>query len=529
MFIFTKGFSQAFFSRTYSVPEDGTGIVNTYPNWLSAIFPTDSLIFAFGYSADTSYKEIYGTAFYTFNWDGNLLDYYHIKDDSLHNFFFPEGIHTWDGITFYTGFNHHNRQESILKFNRFTREQKAFEIKNSIYSGGAIVFNNMSADNSGYLITASKVETGVPLQWRKVQVTKMDTSGNILWQKIIGKDPITEFDNIPFSTLVDKNGFIYIGIGYTSYFGLGAPGDYESLLYKLDADGSTKKIYNSQRKQGFCFVYDIAKDENGWFYLSSDYNYNEPQYPYGNRGYGIVQILDSAMNFKDYVKLDFKNRDGGPAYLFTFEKIIKSNKNDGVIVGGSIPIKDTLIQFTDSIQRTDTIIGFHELLNLVKINNSKQIEWRKIFRIRNGKDDGYLYDIKSSPTGGYIIAASSYLDDAFEKYGQAYYQPWLLRVDDDGCLIPGCGTVSTKNQNSKDKEQILIYPNPATNYIVILRPGSGKTNYQIVSADGKIMDEFYSCIEGEQIIVPLDNFKPGSYFIKADSNSGCSLIHFVKN
>lgn len=83
---FTQGYSQVFFSKVYSVPEDGSGFVNQYPNWISAVFPTDSLIYAFGYSADTTYKDIYGTAFYTFDWSGNLLDYYHIKDDSLHNF-----------------------------------------------------------------------------------------------------------------------------------------------------------------------------------------------------------------------------------------------------------------------------------------------------------------------------------------------------------------------------------------------------------------------------------------------------------
>lgn len=134
----------------------------------------------------------------------------------------------------------------------------------------------------------------------------------------------------------------------------------------------TLKDLQFQRKQGFCFVYDITQDNNGEFYLSSNFNYNESKYPYANRGYGIVQILDSSLNFKDYIKLDFRNKDGGASYLFTLPKIIKSNNNDGVIVGGSIPIKDTLIQFTDSIQRMDTIIGYHELLNLVKINDSKK-------------------------------------------------------------------------------------------------------------------------------------------------------------
>lgn len=527
LFFYFLGYSQVFFSNVYKVPEDKTGLTNYFPNWLSSVFPTDSLIFAFGYSADTTYKDIFGTAFYVFDWQGSLLDYYHIKDDSLHNFFHPEGIHTWDGITFYVGFNHFNKQESILKFNRKTREQEVFEIKNSVYSGGSIVYNNMSADTNGYLITASKVETGIPLQWRKVQVTKIDTTGKIIWQKIIGKEPITEFDNIPYSSYVDKESNIYVGIGYTSYFGLGAPGEYESLLYKLDSLGNIMKIYNSERKQGFCFIYDIVKDNKDWIYLCSDYNYNDPKYPYGNRGYGIIQILDSSMDFKSSVPLDFERGIIGPAYFNSLEKIIQSNAKDGFIVGGSIPIiRDTILSYIDSLHYLDTIKKGHYLLNLVKINTQNKIEWRKFYRIRNGKDDGYLYDIKSCPSGGYIIAAASYLDDAFEKNGKPYWMPWLLRVDDDGCLIPGCDIVNNKDIQSE--QEFSIYPNPANNYIVLLNSSQEKTHYQIVSAEGKIMDEFYSSIEGEQIIVPVNNFKPGSYFIKADSKKGSSSEVFIK-
>ena len=297
--------SQDFFSRIYTVPEDRTGFVNQWPNWLSAIFPTDSLIYAFGYSADTTYKEIYGTAFYVFDWHGNLLDYYHIKDDDVYNYFYPEGIQTWDGITFYTGFNLRNKQESILKFNRITREQKVFEIKNLLYNNGAILDNNLSADPRGYLITASRVETGIPNQWRKVQVTKIDTSGKIIWHTIIGKEPITTFTNYPNSTYVDNDGFIYVGVGYTDDFGLGSPSTYESIFYKLDSDGNLVNSINSKPSQGFFEIYDIAQNEKGWFYLSSNYNYNEsPTFPTGNRGYGIVQILDSTLKFKGFIKLN---------------------------------------------------------------------------------------------------------------------------------------------------------------------------------------------------------------------------------
>jgi len=529
LFLYFEGKSQVLFSNVYKVPEDKTGQTNYFPNWLSSLFPTDSLIFAFGYSADTTYKDIFGTAFYVFDWSGDLLDYYHIKDDSLHNFFYPEGIYTWDGITFYVGFNHFNKQQSILKFNRLTKQQEIIEISNSIYPGGSIVYSNMSVDKKGYLITASKVETGIPLQWRKVQVSKVDSSGKIIFQKIIGKEPITEFDNIPHSTYIDRESNIYIGIGYTSYFNLGAPGEYESLLYKLDSLGNVIKIYNSQRKQGFCFIYDIIQDNRDWFYLCSDYNYNKPKYPYANKGYGIIQVLDSSMNYNHSISLEFEREGIGPAYFNSLEKIIQSNSKDGFIVGGSVPItRDTIISYIDSLNYSDSIKGNHFLLNLVKINSLSKIEWRRIYRVRTGKDDGYLYDLKSCPSGGYIIAAASYLDDAREKYGDPYYMPWLLRVDDDGCLIPGCNIVNSKEAESNS--DLNIYPNPAKNYIILLHSSSEKTRYQVISTEGKIVDDFYSVLQDEQLIIPIHNWKPGLYYIKAQNQSGhISSKEFIKN
>ncbi|MDQ3142450.1 MAG: T9SS type A sorting domain-containing protein [Bacteroidota bacterium] len=519
-FVGTVGKSQELFSRVYTVPEDGTGYLNVYPNWLTAVFPTDSGFYAFGYSADTTYKEIYGAAFYNFDLRGNLLDYYHIKDNDQYNYFYPEGIHTWDGITFYTGFNHNNRQESILKFNRITREQITFEIKNTLYPGGVIIENNFSADPKGYLITASKVETGIQKQWRKVQVTKVDTSGKIKWQKIIGKEPITTFNNIPYSTYVDRLGNIYVGVGYTNDFNTGWPAEYQSLLYKLDPDGNLVKIYNSKPSQGFCLIYDIAQDEKGWLYLSSNYNYSDPpHFPTANRGYGIIQVLDTALTYKFNINLDLDSLYKGISDNVSFKKIIRTNEKDGFIVGGTLPFRDTLLVFNDSLQINDTIYWYHRLLNLVRINEEKQVIWKKMYRIRKGKDSGFIYDIKSCPQGGYIIAASSFSDDAFEKYKEPYWMPWLLRVDNDGCLIPGCNLVKNKDLDLQNYN-ITLYPIPAQNYIVLMHTSDQKINYSIINSDGIILDEFSSNLFGEQIIIPINHFKSGSYFLRAALQNG---------
>ncbi len=527
LFVYFEGKSQDLFSNVYKVPEDKTGQTNYFPNWLSSLFPTDSLIFAFGYSADTSYTDVFGTAFYIFDWSGNLLDYYHIKDDSLHNFFYPEGILTWDGIVFYTSFNNNYKEQSILKFNRHTRLQEDLVIKNSKILDGDILRGNMTNTNDGCLITASDIAIDSTGFNYKIQVTKIDTLGSIKWQKIIGRDPGNGYQNHCYSNYVDRDRNILIGIGYSDNLGLGWPADYQSLLYKLNPEGESLNSTNSVfGRTGFCYTYDIVEDLHGSIYLLSDYNYNEPQYPYANRGYGAIQVLDSSMKFKKFIPLNFSTTLHGNASDNSFNKIINCNADNGFVVGGDISYIDNIITFNNVTQSFDSLKWRHDILHLIKFDSLLNIQWKKSYRIRNGKDDGYLYDLKSCPSGGYIIAAASYLDDAREKYGDPYYMPWLLRVDDDGCLIPGCGTVSTKNQEKED--QLVIYPNPANNYIVLLHSSAEKTHYQIVSIEGKIMDDFYSSIEGEQIIVPIQNYNAGSYYLRSESKNGVCSQLFIK-
>lgn len=519
--------SQVLFSRVYTVPEDGTGLLNIWPNYLKAVFPTDTLIYAFGYSADTTYKEIYGTAFFVFDLNGNLLEYYHIKDSERYNFFEPEGIHTWDGITFYTSFHNFSREVSILKYNRINIEQEVLEIRNSIIYNGHILQGNMIATLDGCLVTASGIAIDSTGYNYKTQVTKIDTTGKIKWQTIVGKEPGNTFSNYCFSTYTDSIGNIYAGIGFNDYSGVGRRGSYQSLLYKLDSEGNINKVYSTKlAKDGFNQIYDIAQDSKNWFYLSSDYNWNEQKYPYANRGYGVLQILDDNLNYQGYIDLNF-DTFMTQAYIKSFEKIIRSNDNKGFIIGGQLGQTDSIITYIDSLNRFDTIRVSHYVLNFFKLNDDKQIEWKRYYRIRNGYDHGWLHDLKSFPGGGYIIGAQSFEGLAYENFKEPYYMPWLLRVDDDGCLVPGCGTVSNK-ELLDNRDNIFIYPNPATDFIVILHSGSEKTRYQIVSAEGKIIDDFYSFIEGEQIIVLVNNFKPGPYFVKAESKNEISTKVFIK-
>jgi len=512
---------QNYFSKVYKVYEDSTGKENLWPNYLVSVLPTDSLIFAFGYSADTSYFDIYGTAFYIFDQQGELLEYYHIKENGKYNYFSPAGIVTWDGITFYTTFNHYYKHQSILKFNRKSKEQTVFEIENMVQPGRYIAsFADLIGSVDGALFTSSLVVIDSTEFNHKIQIVKTDTTGVILWSTILGNEPGNGYRNRNRSISTDEQGNVYAGVAYTNSNREIKNSNYQNLFYKLDSSG---KLVNSNfsklARSGICYMYDIVQDEKSWFYISADYNTNEPQYPYANTGYGIILVYDSSMQLIKQKSLEFLAQSStGYAYLKSFEKIIQSADRIGFVLGGNQLQIDTLVKWNDTFQIFDTIRTFHRSIHLVKFDDQLNFLWKRYYRIRLGQDEGYLYDLKAHPNGGYMIAAASYKDDAYEQSKEAYWMPWLLKLDDEGCIIPGCNLV--RNQDELTKVDFTLFPNPVDDYLLIRTTESKGFYFTIHSIDGKLWDHFKSGQVGEDILISMKRYPRGMYIVNCMDHKG---------
>lgn len=73
---------------------------------------------------------------------------------------------------------------------------------------------------------------------------------------------------------------------------------------------------------------------------------------------------------------------------------------------------------------------------------------------------GQFYDVLPTSDGGFIATG--------ETYGrfQAPYPPgysrdaWVVKVDGDGCLVPGCGSVGISEQVTNLQDAISVFPNP---------------------------------------------------------------------
>ena len=271
-------------------------------------------------------------------------------------------------------------------------------------------------------------------------------------------------------------------------------------------------------------VYDINISNEGDIVLLSELAKNDGSNSFYSQTSPCIQILDSNLKLKIIIQVG-ERRYGSHGWNY-MEKIIPANTGDGMLILAN-NYYDLKYEKYDSVnQRIDTITSFTYKATLMKCNNKGDSIWLRKYSIRENNvttwrnaEYSYMHDIKSCPIGeGYLFGGSSFIDDAEERIGEAQYVPWLIKVDNEGCLIPGCDIV--KNDNFELEHEIMLYPNPASDYIVLHHSNTENIHYQIVSTEGKVIDEFYSFLPGEQIIIPVYNYKPGYYFFKAENPNG---------
>ncbi len=129
---------------------------------------------------------------------------------------------------------------------------------------------------------------------------------------------------------------------------------------------------------------------------------------------------------------------------------------------------------------------------------------------------------------GSILAAGEIFDNDLQVL-----RPWILHVDADGCLIPGCNLVSTEyaTSNRLPESDFNIFPNPAKHdlYIHCKKTYSFEVNVSLFSISGSLVKKSaFLPGKDDQIILSLDGLPEGMYTISISnpSNSIISTLSF---
>lgn len=271
---------------------------------------------------------------------------------------------------------------------------------------------------------------GVYMKYPQPYLVKIDTSGNILWERVFENESF-----VPLSLIQKKNGdiiltgIVEIGYAMDSYiFHLSADGE---IIWSTHFTGSSVEIYDiiATNDEGFVVTGSRRGREgkgNDVFLAKYDENDNKIWgyfLPEKNNGglLSVAQTSDSGFICAGYTKLDgFDNKD---ACIYKFDK-------NGVLIWN----------------KTFGGNGDDAFLSVKKTGNEEFIACG--YTIRSGKkEDVYLVKLNID---GKIIWERNYGDEKYE-FGSAFQND-----GDNGCIVVG---YKEKNLISKDSYVLMIDKN----------------------------------------------------------------------
>lgn len=325
-------------------------------------------------------------------------------------------------------------------------------------------------------------------------VVKIDTAGSLQWQRSLGGtandfgyDVIQTFDG----------GYIAVGYTYSNDGDVtGNQGQADAWVLKLDAVGNLQwqKTYGGTATDVTHAIMQTA--DSG--YVVAGYAYSADGDVAGNHGSGDVWMLklDTAGN----IQWQKTYGSSGADQCFSAAK----TADGGFVLAGYATAADGDV--TANYGMSDYWI--------VKTDAAGTLQWQQAF---GGSQNEQSLHIEETADGGFIIAGGSDSNDGDVTSNHGASDFWLVKLD--GITTP----VTTPSQN---KEQITIYPNPATNTITIKAPGlPAISNYKITDLSGRIV--LTGKLTGINEMININNLAPGIYVLETTGES-CQSFRIVK-
>ena len=151
----------------------------------------------------------------------------------------------------------------------------------------------------------------------------------------------------------------------------------------------------------------------------------------------------------------------------------------------------------------------HRVGWLLKVNsNGDSIWYRHYSNLHGEKSENHFFDLIHTSDSGFIIGGYVY-----PKIPDTGIQDsWVLKLDSLGCDTPGCDPGVWIPKRFIAKEQLSVYPNPASNYVIITLPEGENYNLFVYNTHGIKQQEIKIPKYSEQVQVDVSAYSPGLYF-----------------
>lgn len=135
--------------------------------------------------------------------------------------------------------------------------------------------------------------------------------------------------------------------------------------------------------------------------------------------------------------------------------------------------------------------------------------------------NGWSQDMALTPEGGYILAGYAW---PTESYSQ---DVWILKLDEYGCLVPGC---NTGIDNNTVNFEINLYPNPCSGYVQLSSEKMlGVSSIRVLDPVGRVISDLDIQINSNILRINTSEFYPGSYNLVCKFENGFERqLKFIK-
>ena len=284
-------------------------------------------------------------------------------------------------------------------------------------------------------------------------------------------------------------------------------------LLKLDENFTTVDRYDVPEDENWFVRSDAFVQENGGIYVQTD-SLIYDNFPLGPTDCISTKLYDGRItkfdrNLNLVWSRDFKRPNTSPFIIPDNAGIVQAQEPDQLVAAASYWSGE----------------GGSVLANLVKFDTLGNEIWNRTYGFYDTtENDVIVYDVKADPDGGYVLVGEVRVDQnaVNDSLGRLpSQQAWIMKVDEDGCLIPGCGEVvvsSDEPELQKRETQLLLYPNPVENLLSFLLPGNGgviRTKTIVYDSQGRIVRRLpeRDLISGVTYNIDLEALESGIYYL----------------
>ena len=299
-------------------------------------------------------------------------------------------------------------------------------------------FNNIFEVDDGFILHLRKQHINFK---GKNHLVKLDKEGNFLWEKEYGDDE-RNYHGRSVSTLVDDKIFITGSRGSVN----GQDVDHQQYIWELDIEGTLLNEFYFPPEQGTEFVI-----------------------------LGPI-VFDSQENIiaETSVEIFFENNLGPKSRILEISKfdpdyeLIWSRQFGPDLQHALADLPTITIDEDDNILASGNLVADDGAANpsiLMMLSPDGETLWERRDTLFIGENDSpqsfSLHDTEKHivlPSGSIVMVGTTTPNSDHDAPQQGY----IIKVDKNGCIEPGCREVVSTVDISSVGQETIIYPNPAT-------------------------------------------------------------------